>query len=322
MLGSCSRIPCSLAPDTLCCACCRIPQPSLAQLRIETASIRPTASPAKNSLVYFISIVCIDHLVWGSHREEAQRGPPSGPRITRNEGAMRSLLLPYAPPGVSRIAGWCLLGATPRGQPRTPAVRLPHGCEGLRMRRMTVLWTFHRPCMGRPVPRQCMHNAWLDVTTIVPATASHRRSYAERHSKQHLDSLRRKDSLRGAETIGAETTEISVRLENYFASHFEGSASRYRPGKRNTQQIERTHLTRTRITRLGRQTICFSKTMQLPVFSANIPPVHARETGRKSFPEAALRADGEVRSTLTIQPRRHRMTPGTAQTSRSNRTNP
>src|SRR6266568_7994582 len=37
--------------------------------------------------------------------------------------------------------------------------------------------------------------------------------------EQHLDSLRRKDSLRGA-----ETTEISVRLENYFASHFEGSA--------------------------------------------------------------------------------------------------
>ena len=37
--------------------------------------------------------------------------------------------------------------------------------------------------------------------------------------KQHLDNLRRKDSLRGA-----ETTEISVRLGNYSASHFEGSA--------------------------------------------------------------------------------------------------
>jgi hypothetical protein len=35
---------------------------------------------------------------------------------------------------------------------------------------------------------------------------------------------------------------------------------------------------------------------ELPVFSANIPLVHARETGRKSFPEAALRADGGVRS--------------------------
>src|SRR6266702_2079061 len=41
-----------------------------------------------------------------------------------------------------------------------------------------------------------------------------------RCNKQHLDSLRRKDSLRGT-----ETTEISVRLENYCASHFEGSAN-------------------------------------------------------------------------------------------------
>ena len=30
---------------------------------------------------------------------------------------------------------------------------------------------------------------------------------------------------------------------------------------------------------------------QLPVFSANNPPGHARETGRKSFPGAGLRAD-------------------------------
>ena len=37
--------------------------------------------------------------------------------------------------------------------------------------------------MGRPVPRQFMRNAWLDLTTIVPATAYHRRSYAERYSR-------------------------------------------------------------------------------------------------------------------------------------------
>jgi hypothetical protein len=37
--------------------------------------------------------------------------------------------------------------------------------------------------------------------------------------QQGLDNLRRKDSLRGA-----ETAEISVRLGNYSASHFEGSA--------------------------------------------------------------------------------------------------
>ena len=37
--------------------------------------------------------------------------------------------------------------------------------------------------------------------------------------KQHLENLRRKDTLRGA-----KTTEISVRLGSYSASHFEGSA--------------------------------------------------------------------------------------------------
>jgi len=45
----------------------------------------PTVSPAKDY---------IDHPVWGSHPEEAKRGPPSGPRIPRNEGAMMALLLP------------------------------------------------------------------------------------------------------------------------------------------------------------------------------------------------------------------------------------
>jgi putative transposase len=39
------------------------------------------------------------------------------------------------------------------------------------------------------------------------------------HYQQHLDNLRQKDSLRGT-----ETTEISVRLGNDSASHFEGSA--------------------------------------------------------------------------------------------------
>src|SRR2546430_7106993 len=96
---------------------------------------------------------------------------------------MKSLLLPYAPTALSLIAGWCWIGATPRGQPRTPALMRPHGCEGLRVRRMTVLWTFRRLFRGRPVPRQFMRNAVLDLTAIVPATAYHRRSYAERYSR-------------------------------------------------------------------------------------------------------------------------------------------
>ena len=142
-----------------------------------------TVSPAKNSLAYFISTASRDYPIWRSHREEAKSGPPAGHCIPRTAGAMLALLLPYATPGVSHIAGWCLIGATPRGQPRTPAVMLPHGCEALRVRRMTVWWTCRRPCMGRLVPHQCMRHELLDVTTLVPATTYHRRSYVERYSR-------------------------------------------------------------------------------------------------------------------------------------------
>jgi len=69
---------------------------------------------------------------------------------------MMALLLPYATTGLSLIAGWSLIDATLRGQPRTP-----------------VLCTCRRPFMGRPVPHQFMRNALLDLTTSVPATASH-----------------------------------------------------------------------------------------------------------------------------------------------------
>src|SRR5262245_12249448 len=79
---------------------------------------------------------------------------------------MVALLLPSMTIGLSLIAEGCLIGAPPRGQPRTP-----------------VLCTCRRPFMGRPVPRQFMRNGWLDLATIVPATACHRRSYAERYSR-------------------------------------------------------------------------------------------------------------------------------------------
>jgi hypothetical protein len=59
----------------------------------------------------------------------------------------------------------------PRSQPWTPAMRLPHGCEGLRVRLMTVLWTFRRPFMGRPVSRPLLRNALRNLTPIVPTTA-------------------------------------------------------------------------------------------------------------------------------------------------------
>ena len=41
-------------------------------------------------------------------------------------------------------------------------------------------------------------------------------------------------------------------------------ADEHQPGKRNTQQVERKHLTlRTRIKRLVRKTICFSRSTQM-----------------------------------------------------------
>jgi hypothetical protein len=113
-----------------------------------------------------LSIAYRDHPVWRSRREEAKRGPPSGHRITRNGAAMVLLLLPYATTGLSRIAWWCVIGATPRGQPRMP-----------------VSYTVRRPFVGCPVPRELLRNALLDLTTIVPVTSYHCGSYAERYSR-------------------------------------------------------------------------------------------------------------------------------------------
>ena len=67
-------------------------------------------------------------------------------------------------------------------------MRLPHGGEGLRMRRMTVLWTFRSPFMGRSVRHQLLRNEWLNLTTIVPATAYYRGSYTKRYSRS-MDSV-------------------------------------------------------------------------------------------------------------------------------------
>jgi len=69
---------------------------------------------------------------------------------------------------LSLIAVWGLIGATPRGQPWTPAVTLPHGRDGLSARWMAVFWTFREPSLGRHVHRELLRNAWLDLTPIVP----------------------------------------------------------------------------------------------------------------------------------------------------------
>src|SRR2546426_9229978 len=140
-------------------------------------SNKPTVSPAKNSLVYFISIAYIDHPVWRGHREEAKRGPPCGHRLTRNAGAMVPLLLPCATTGLSSIAAWCGSGATPREQQWPPACTLPPVRDGLRVRCRATLCPCGRSSLGRPAPRPFLRNALPDLTTTVPGTAYHRINY-------------------------------------------------------------------------------------------------------------------------------------------------
>ena len=100
------------------------------------------------------------------HGQEAKRGEASGPRIPWHGEAMGSLLLPGAVTGGSLLARGCLSGATPRGQPWTPAVTLLQERHGLRARRMEVLWAFRAPSLGRYVHQECMRSAVLDLTPI------------------------------------------------------------------------------------------------------------------------------------------------------------
>ena len=71
---------------------------------------------------------------------------------------MVSLLLTCATTWLSLLAVWCVLGATHRGQPWTPALTLPHVRDGLSVLLMAVLCTFRRPSRCRHVHRQCMRN--------------------------------------------------------------------------------------------------------------------------------------------------------------------
>src|SRR5712691_1023816 len=48
---------------------------------------------------------------------------------------------------------------------------------------MAVLYTFREPSLGRQMHRELMRNALRDLTTIMPATTYHRRSYADRYSR-------------------------------------------------------------------------------------------------------------------------------------------
>jgi hypothetical protein len=131
------------------------------------------------------------------HGQEAKIGEAGEHRITRNCEALESFLLPCATTELSLIVMWRLIGATPRGQPWTPAVTLPQGRDGLSARRMAVLLRFRGPSLGRHVPHELLRNAVLHLTLIVPTTACHQRNYAQRYSRfnahdmyQHSDLLR------------------------------------------------------------------------------------------------------------------------------------
>ena len=84
------------------------------------------------------------------------------------------------------MAGRCSIGETHRDQQGTPAVTLPYRRDGLSARQMAVWWTFREPSLCRHVHRECMRNAVLDVTPIIPTTACHQRNYVERYSRFSL----------------------------------------------------------------------------------------------------------------------------------------
>ena len=118
-----------------------------------------------------------------SHGQEAKRGEAGGYRITRNCEALGSFLLTCATTAICLIAMWRLIGATPRGPPWTPAGTLPHGRDGLSVRRMAVWWMFREPFLGRHVPHELLRNTVLNLPHIIPATACHQRNYVGRYSR-------------------------------------------------------------------------------------------------------------------------------------------
>ncbi len=84
---------------------------------------------------------------------------------------MASFLRTCVPTGLSLSAVGCQPGAPPRGQQGSPALTLPHRRDGLSVLLMAVLCPFRRPSLCSHVRREFMRNVWLDLTSIVPATA-------------------------------------------------------------------------------------------------------------------------------------------------------
>jgi hypothetical protein len=84
------------------------------------------------------------------------------------------------------IVRGCLIGATPRGQAWTSAGTLPQGRNGLSAWRMAVLLTLRAPSLCRHVHREFMQSAWLDLASILAATACHQSNDVERYSRYNF----------------------------------------------------------------------------------------------------------------------------------------
>src|SRR5262249_9693443 len=96
--------------------------------------------------------------------------------------ALGSFFLPCAVTRVSLLAVWCLLGATPRGQPWTSTVTLPQGRNGLSARRRAVWSTFRELSLCRHVHVELLRSTLLDLTPIISETGVHHRNYVQRDS--------------------------------------------------------------------------------------------------------------------------------------------
>src|SRR5882672_4598873 len=93
--------------------------------------IIPTVSPSTIPLVYY-------HINSFQQASSVERPWPGGENRTAGRASHHEELCSdwvVSPPvwttGLSLIAVWGLIGATPWGQPWTPAVTLPHGRDGL-----------------------------------------------------------------------------------------------------------------------------------------------------------------------------------------------
>src|SRR5262249_40597187 len=99
-----------------------------------------------------------------SHGQEATREETSGQRLPWHGETMRLFLLPCVATGVSLLAVWCLIGATPRGQPWTSAVTLPQGRNELSARWRAEFYTSRYLSLARPEPHELLRSSVLGLT--------------------------------------------------------------------------------------------------------------------------------------------------------------